>query len=81
MIHTNAGCDPKILNGRFHYGVPAWRRMSPLRMIELVIVWRKRARYRRDLSRLLHTGRHLVVDTGLGVDEALHEISKPFYIE
>jgi uncharacterized protein YjiS (DUF1127 family) len=37
--------------------------------------------YRRELDRLLNTGLHLVCDMGLGIDEALHEVSKPFYIE
>jgi uncharacterized protein YjiS (DUF1127 family) len=43
--------------------------------------WRRRTLYRGELGRLLETGPHLVRDMGLGIDEALHEVSKPFYIE
>ena len=43
--------------------------------------WKQRVRRRKELRRLPETGQHLVVDTGMGVDEALFEIGKPFYVE
>jgi uncharacterized protein YjiS (DUF1127 family) len=52
-----------------------------LQRIPLIDEWERRIFYRRNLGRLLDTGPHLVRDIGLGIDEALHEISKPFYIE
>lgn len=52
-----------------------------LQRIPLIAEWERRIFYRRNLGRLLDTGPHLVRDIGLGIDEALHEISKPFYIE
>jgi uncharacterized protein YjiS (DUF1127 family) len=54
---------------------------SLMRSFPLVSEWERRVFYRRDLRRLLYTGPHLVRDIGLGVDEARHEISKPFYIK
>ena len=54
---------------------------SLLQQIPLIAEWERRIFYRRELGRLLDTGPHLVRDMGLGIDEALHEISKPFYIE
>ena len=54
---------------------------SLLQQIPLIAEWGRRIIYRRELGRLLDTGPHLVRDMGLGIDEALHEISKPFYIE
>ena len=54
---------------------------SLLRSFPLVSEWERRVLYRRDLRRLLYTGSHLVRDTGIGIDEALYEISKPFYIK
>ncbi len=54
---------------------------SLLQQIPLIAEWKRRIFYRKDLGRLLDTGPHLVRDIGLGIDEALHEISKPFYIE
>jgi len=49
--------------------------------IPFVSEWERRILYRRELARLLDTGLHLVRDMGLGIDEALHEVSKPFYKE
>lgn len=54
---------------------------SLMQKIPLIAEWERRLNYRRELGRLLDTGPHLVRDMGLGVDEALHEISKTFYIE
>jgi uncharacterized protein YjiS (DUF1127 family) len=51
------------------------------RCIAVKKIERQRIRRRAELRRLLETGHHLVVDTGMGVDEALHEIAKPFYAE
>jgi uncharacterized protein YjiS (DUF1127 family) len=59
-------------------GIPG---ISLLQQIPLIVEWERRIIYRRNLGRLLDTGLHLVRDTGIGTDEALHEISKPFYIE
>ncbi len=59
-------------------GIPG---ISLLKQIPLIAEWERRIFYRRDLGRLLDTGPHLVRDIGLGIGEALHEISKPFYIE
>lgn len=54
---------------------------SLLGHIPCISDWERRILYRRELDRLLNTGLHLVCDMGLGIDEALHEVSKPFYIE
>ena len=59
-------------------GIPG---ISLLQQIPLIAEWERRIIYRRNLGRLLDTGLHLVRDIGIGTDEALHEISKPFYIE
>ena len=56
-------------------------RGSLLGHIPCISEWRIRILYRRELERLLKTGPHLVRDMGLGIDEALHEVGKPFYIE
>jgi len=54
---------------------------SLLAVIPCVANWRRRILYRKELERLLNTGTHLIRDMGLGIDEVLHEVSKPFYIE
>jgi len=54
---------------------------SLIQKIPLIEEWERRIIYRSELGRLLDTGSHLVRDMGLGIDEALHEINKPFYIE
>jgi uncharacterized protein YjiS (DUF1127 family) len=54
---------------------------SLLGHIPCISEWERRVLYRRELERLLNIGLHLVRDMGLGIDEALHEVSKPFYIE
>jgi len=54
---------------------------SLLGHIPCISEWGRRILYRRELERLLKTGLHLVRDMGSGIDEALHEVSKPFYIE
>jgi len=54
---------------------------SLLAVIPCVSEWRRRILYRKELERLLSIGPHLVRDMGLGIDEVLHEVSKPFYIE
>jgi uncharacterized protein YjiS (DUF1127 family) len=54
---------------------------SLLGRIPCISEWERRVLYRRELERVLNTGFHLVRDMGLGIDEALHEVSKPFYIE
>ena len=59
----------------------ATTRSSLLSHISDISEWGKRFRYRRELARLIDTGPHLIRDMGLGIDEALHEISKPFYIK
>lgn len=41
--------------------------------------WIARHRYRRDLSRQIEIGDHLVNDIGLSLEEALNEIKKPFW--
>lgn len=41
--------------------------------------WITRHRYRRDLSRQLELGNHLVKDIGLTREQALVEIKKPFW--
>lgn len=41
--------------------------------------WIARRRYRRDLSRQIELGDYLVKDIGLSLEEALHEIRKPFW--
>jgi uncharacterized protein YjiS (DUF1127 family) len=41
--------------------------------------WLTRRRYRRDLSRQIEIGNHLVDDIGLTLEEALNEIKKPFW--
>jgi len=54
---------------------------SLLGHIPCISEWERRILYRIELERLLNTGLHLVRDTGLDIDEALHEVNKPFYIE
>jgi hypothetical protein len=54
---------------------------SLMRSFPLISEWERRVLYRRDLRRLLYTGPHLVREFGLGIDEALYEVSKPFYIK
>jgi uncharacterized protein YjiS (DUF1127 family) len=41
--------------------------------------WIARHRFRRDLSRQLELGNHLVNDIGLTLEQALIEIKKPFW--
>lgn len=41
--------------------------------------WIARHRFRRDLSRQLELGNHLVKDIGLTLEQALNEIKKPFW--
>ena len=48
--------------------------------LEALRVWRFRQRYRADLRRLLLVGPHLVEDIGLGVDGAMTESRKPFWL-
>ena len=48
-------------------------------MHDTLITWIARHRYRRDLARQLELGNHLVKDIGLTLEQALHEISKPFW--
>ena len=56
-------------------------KLSLTRSFPLFSEWERRVLYRKNLRRLLATGPHLVRDIGLGIDEALYEISKPFYIK
>jgi uncharacterized protein YjiS (DUF1127 family) len=56
------------------------RALRPARGMEAVIAaWLARSRYRRELRRLLVTGRYLIDDVGLSVKEAVEEAHKPFW--
>ena len=44
-----------------------------------VSAWIARHRYRRDLVRQLELGSHLIEDIGLTREQALSEITKPFW--
>jgi uncharacterized protein YjiS (DUF1127 family) len=57
------------------------KKHSLMRSFPLISEWERRVLYRKDLRRLLYSGPHLVRDIGLGIDEALYEVSKPFYIK
>ncbi|UEM21748.1 DUF1127 domain-containing protein [Skermanella mucosa] len=48
------------------------------RIAELPALWRRRALTRRDLARM---DRHLLSDIGLTEQQALAEVSKPFWQE
>lgn len=52
------------------------RSQSPFRTL---VEWRARRNYRKELRRLLSVGPHLLADVRLTVDEALEEISRPFW--
>jgi len=75
---TYAQTNHSFVPGNAFTGIPG---NSLLLQIPLIAEWNRRIFYRRNLARLLDTGPHLVRDIGLGIDEALHEISKPFYVE
>ncbi|QQP90227.1 DUF1127 domain-containing protein [Skermanella sp. TT6] len=47
-------------------------------LVELPALWRRRALTRRDLARM---DRHLLSDIGLTEQQALAEVSKPFWRE
>jgi len=40
---------------------------------------RRRWIYRRDLKRLLRVGEYMIEDIGLSLEDARHEIDKPFW--
>ena len=44
-----------------------------------VAKFKQRHAYRAELARLLALGPHLISDTGLGVEQARLEITKPFW--
>ncbi len=48
-------------------------------MHNMVGAWIARRRFRRDLSRRIELGDHLVKDIGLTLEQALNEIEKPFW--
>jgi uncharacterized protein YjiS (DUF1127 family) len=50
---------------------------APLRAFR---AWRFRQGYRADLRRLLRAGPYLIEDIGLGMDEAMTESRKPFWV-
>lgn len=81
MMGANTNYMPKIEKRYFDNNTLGRGKTSIVGKIELVSEWIKRARYRRELRRLIETGHHLILDTGLGLDEAMYEVSKPFYIE
>lgn len=56
-----------------------WRHKKEGKMHNRLTAWIARQRYRRDLARQLELGNHLVKDIGLTPEQALNEISKPFW--
>jgi uncharacterized protein YjiS (DUF1127 family) len=63
--------------------ISASSRMRPaeaaLSLVMPIAAWRRRARYRRELRRLLMLGPHLVEDIGLLPVHARREAAKPFW--
>ncbi len=49
------------------------------RTLEVLRVWRRRSRYRRELARLMRSGPHLIDDIGLLRAHAEREVAKPFW--
>ena len=49
------------------------------RLREIPGLWRRRRRYRAELTRLLHVGRYMVDDIGLPAKDAVAEARKPFW--
>ena len=81
MMNTTTISTPGLENKQLVSIVRGVIKLSLIRTFPLIFEWEKRVLYRRDLRRLFHTGPHLVQDIGLAIDEALFEISKPFYIK
>ncbi len=81
MMNMTAAHIPRIQKNQSYSTIRSLQKVSFIELVPLVSEWKRRVFYRKELRRLLETGRHLVVDTGIGIDEALYEISKPFYIE
>ncbi len=79
-MNTNSIHTARITAKPVERSVSDWLENSLHRALGPVRAWQRRIERRRELRRLLETGHHLIVDTGMGVDEALHEISKPFYV-
>jgi uncharacterized protein YjiS (DUF1127 family) len=57
-------------------GLLFWSLAESLAMLG---AWRRRHRYRRDLTRLMRTGPHLIEDIGLLRKHAAREAAKPFW--
>jgi uncharacterized protein YjiS (DUF1127 family) len=54
--------------------------LSSLTEITVILgAWRQRYRYRRELSRLMSSGPHLIEDIGLSRAHADQEAAKPFW--
>lgn len=48
-------------------------------VVAVLVEWRRRRAFRRDLTRLLSVGRYMIRDIGLSPEEALRESRKPFW--
>lgn len=79
-MNIEASLNPNLPGSRRCDAVQPPLHSRLLQMAAEVRAWRTRIGYRRELRRILETGPHLVADMGIGIDEALHEIAKPFYI-
>jgi uncharacterized protein YjiS (DUF1127 family) len=79
-MNLQASLNANIAKSRDVNDLRSSLRGMPTRIVAELRAWRIRREYRRDLRRLLEIGPHLVIDMGIGVDEARHEISKPFYV-
>ncbi len=80
-MNTTAAYLPRVQHRHSNPAISNPQKIQSVKLVPLVAEWKRRVSYRGELRRLMETGPHLVVDTGLGIDEALYEISKPFYIE
>ena len=47
--------------------------------VSMIAVWRRRARYRAELQRLMRIGPHMISDIGLSARQAEREIAKQFW--
>jgi len=60
--------------------LPGARLASGLPRVRSVFAeWHRRRDYRRELRRLLCTGRHMIADVGLTCEAAWREAEKPFW--
>ena len=80
-MSTNITATARITEMTREYTASSRFEISVLYPVRLFRKWKRRVHQRKELRRLLETSHHLIIDYGLGVDEALYEISKPFYVE